>query len=149
MTRGMEHAHIHPLAGLVLAGLVLLAAFGCTAPDEERLSAMEADIAALKERDAAGREELAAIRKNLEAIQDLLKIDRDRAGLTKKTAPEGESEDEALDSKAKAFVDKNLDRLIEVTKKLLDKMEKELDEQLEKMKDPAPPKGTRSDGEPA
>ncbi|BDQ33986.1 hypothetical protein JCM14722_15280 [Pseudodesulfovibrio portus] len=128
------------LAGLALAAMVLFTSLGCTPSDEDRLSALEAEVAALKERSLASREELAQVRKNLEAIQDLLKLDRDRARLEQdeNTAPPS---DEELDAKAKSFVDKNLDRLMEVTKKLLDKMEKELDEQLEKMNEPTPPQG--------
>jgi len=131
---------MHTFAGLALAAATLLAAFGCTPSNEDRLSALEAEVAALKERNLAGREELAQVRKNLEAIRELLKLDQSRARLKEgeKTAPPS---DEGLDAKARSFVDKNLDRLLEVTKKLLDKMEKELDEQFDEMKEPAPPQG--------
>lgn len=121
--------------------LLLLTGFGCSGSDKDRISALEAEVAILKERDAAYREELAQVRKNLEAIQELLQIDKGREQL--KSGPESDAppSDEDLDAKAKSFVDKNLDRLLELTKKLLDKMEKEFDEQLEKKNEPTPPKG--------
>ena len=134
----MKHVRMIPLAALALVAVLLLAVAGCTPASEERLSALEAEVAALKERNAASREELAQVRKNLEAIHDLLKLDQGRARLKESTEPEA---DKDLDTKAKDFVDKNLDRLLELTKKLLDKMEKELDEQFDKMNEPAPPQG--------
>lgn len=121
--------------------MMLIAGFGCSGSDENRLSALEAEVAALKERDTVYREELAQVRENLEAIQDLLKIDKGRSELKESPSPDSPPSDEDLDAKAKSFVDKNLDRLLELTKKLLDKMEKELDEQLEKTTEPTPPQG--------
>ena len=97
--------------------------------------------AALKEHNAVSREELAQVRKNLEAIQDLLKLDQGRARLGEGEESETPPSGDDLDSKAKDFVEKNLDRLLELTKKLLDKMERELDEQFDKMKKPDPPHG--------
>lgn len=137
----MKHTRLHSLAFTVLAAMFLLTAPGCTPTNEERLSALEAEVAALKEHNAINREELAQVRKNLEAIQDLLKIDQGRARLKQGTESETPHSKDSLDSKAKDFVDKNLDRLLELTKKLLDKMEKEMDEQFDKMQKPAPPHG--------
>lgn len=137
----MRHASTRAVAGLALAALLLLAPMGCTQSGEDRLTALEKDVAALKERNAADREELALVRKNLEAIRELLELDRERAAAPEPGSGDAPDEEE-LDAKAKSFVNENLKRLMDVTKKLLDKMEKELDEQLDKMKEPAPPQGT-------
>lgn len=121
---------------------------GCSsdpAADTDRLNALEVEVKALRTeadvREKALREELAMIRVNLDGIQSLLKMEKGRAEAldTKKTAPKAEVKDDdldnQLDTKAKTFVSENLDRLLVITKKLLDKMEQELDEQ---MKEPAP-----------
>lgn len=138
----MKYARQHPSVRLVLAVALLLAVMGCSADNEDRISALETEVLSLKEYNAAHREELAQVRKNLEAIHDLLELDRGRARLKEGKEPEMDS-DKDLDAKAKDFVDKNLNRLLELTKKLLDKMEKELDERFKKMDEPAPPQGDR------
>lgn len=138
----MRHARKNTLAALALAVMVLIAVPGCSGSDESRLSALEDEVKALRQeaeaRDNAYRKELAQVRKNLETIQELLKIDKGRSQLEQgKSAPS----EEDLDAKTKSFMNKNLDRLLDLTRKLLDKMEKELDEQLQDMKKPAPPQG--------
>ncbi len=83
------------------------------------------------------REELGQIRKILEGIQDVMMTQK---GLPKAEGRSGAVEPDAgddslgreLDAKAKSFVNENLDRLFEITKKLLGKIEQELDKEIEK-----------------
>jgi len=130
----------------ILLTMVLLLGLTACVGDEEakRLKALESEVATLRAelnaRDKAFKEELVKIRKNLSGIQALLEIDKERAGLGETTEP-GAPVEESIDSKAKKFVDKNLDRLMDVTKQLLDNMEKELDEQMSKLNKPEPPEG--------
>lgn len=133
----------------LLLSLALLVGCAADTPstDSDRLAALEAEVKALKleaqARESVFKEELAMIRKNLEGISALIEVEKGRAEAldTPKTAPETESDklDEAMDNKAKTFVTENLDRLLTITKKLLDKMELELDEQMKKT-EPAPAK---------
>ena len=115
----------------------------------DRLAALEAEITALKleakARDEAMREDLAAIRKNLDGIRTLIEVEKKRAKAMDPPLAKPKTEDDKLDEeinkKAKTFVNENLERLLDLTRKLLDKAEKELDEH---MKEPAPapaPKG--------
>jgi hypothetical protein len=130
-----------------LAAFVLvLALFACSGsgPEAKRLDALEAQVKALRqeagERDKAFRAELAQVRKNLESIRSMLEkeVGSDKAG--------GEADsgaaptDKELDDKAKSFVGENLDRLMELTRKLLDKMESELDQKDQATEEP-PVKG--------
>jgi len=138
---------------LVVLGLMLFGLFACSSGDDvalDRLAALETEVKALKleaqVREKAFRDELAQIRKNLEGIQDILKVEKGRAGVMDKPEvvdPEADEDslDRELDFKAKSFVSENLDRLLEITKKLLDKMERELDEQMKKEETPIPPEG--------
>lgn len=123
---------------LVLAGACLLA--GCSSDSSgmaDRVTVLEAEVQALKAearvREKAFREELAMIRVNLDGIQSLLEVEKGRAEALAKPEdlPKGDTGDldEQIDTKAKTFVKENLDRLLAITKKLLDKMERELDEQ--------------------
>ena len=119
------------------------------ATDSGRLAALEAEVKTLKleaqAREDLFKEELARIGKNLDAIRDLIAMDKSRAQALEDPKPpttegpktEADTLDEELDTKAKSFVSENLDRLLSITKKLLDKMEKELDKQTEKT-EPAP-----------
>ena len=130
---------------LLLMTLLIVPACSGEAPDAQRLTALEAEVKALKQetevRDKVVREELALVRRNLENIRALLEIDRDTITPGPGVPPESPSSgDQDLDKKAKTFVDENLNRLMEMTRKLLDKMEKELDEHLKKT-EPAPPQG--------
>lgn len=131
--------------------LLLVAAFSMTAcgsgsgADNERLAALEAEIKALRvdaqAREARFKDELVQIRKNLEGIRGLIQVEKGRADALapQSEADSGDSLDQEIDKKAKSFVSENLDRLLDITKKLLDKMEQELDQQ---MKDVEPqPKG--------
>lgn len=131
--------------------LLLVAAFSMTAcgsgsgADNERLAALEAEIKALRvdaqAREARFKDELVQIRKNLEGISGLIQVEKGRADALapQSEADSGDSLDQEIDKKAKSFVSENLDRLLDITKKLLDKMEQELDQQ---MKDVEPqPKG--------
>lgn len=137
------------VAGVLLAAL--LAAAGCSqAPSdaEKRLTALEAEVKALRDeartREKTMREEMAMVRTNLASIRTLLELDRDRTATPDKpgdtpnpdaAVPDasGPSDDldRELDAKAKGFVKENLDRLLVITRKLLDKMERELDKQEE------------------
>ncbi|QJB56214.1 hypothetical protein [Pseudodesulfovibrio sp. zrk46] len=133
------------VAALILA--LCLALTGCgqdspsglSAQDKERLTALENEVSTLKAdaaaREQAFKEEFAQIRENLDAIRALIKLDKERAQAVPKV--DGDKLDEEIDTKAKSFVSENLDRLLSITKKLLDKMEKELDKQIEK-ETPAP-----------
>jgi len=126
---------------VVAAGLLILlsALPGCSpAPPETdaRLAALEAEVKTLKDearaREKAVREELAMIRTNLGSIQALLEVERERAVAAVPPAEgnaTGDDLDAELDTKAKSFVKENLDRLMSITRKLLDKMERELDKQ--------------------
>ncbi|MDD3311295.1 hypothetical protein [Pseudodesulfovibrio sp.] len=142
------------VAGVLLAAALLAA--GCSqAPSdaEKRLAALEAEVKALRDeartREKAMREEMAMVRTNLASIRTILELDRGRAAAPDKpgdtpkpdtASPDasGPSDelDRELDAKAKGFVKENLDRLLVITRKLLDKMERELDKQEET----APPK---------
>ncbi|MCJ2165691.1 MULTISPECIES: hypothetical protein [unclassified Pseudodesulfovibrio] len=128
---------------LVLALLFLCACDGPGA-DPQRLEALEAEVAALrqevKQRDQAFKDELIVVRKNLENIQKLLEVDESRAKIREEAESGIPSADKELDDKAKSFVDENLDRLLELTRKMLDKMEKEFDEHLKGNKE-TPPQG--------
>ena len=133
----------------VVAGLLalLLVLPGCSMPQdmENRIStleaksaALEAEVAALKEdaraREKALREELAMVRTNLGSIHSLLEMDKESAKAAPQQPEDGKTGDELnneLDVKAKTFVKENLDRLLSITRKLLDKMERELDKQEE------------------
>lgn len=124
---------------------VLLVLFACSGPaaDSERLAAVEVELKALKlkseARDKAIREELASVRKNLENIQALLEIDKSCGAITEEESSSPTIEQE-LDEKAKSFVNENLARLMELTRKLLDNMEQELDERFNE-KTQTPPQG--------
>ncbi len=108
--------------------------------DPERLATLEAEVKALKleaqAREVTFKKELAMLGKSLEGIRTLIEVEKHRADAldTPKPAPftEGEKLDDELDMKAKSFVNENLDRLLDITKKLLDKMEMELDEQMQR-----------------
>jgi len=122
----------------ILCLLVLLGGYGCQESESERLSRLEAEVKALraksKAREEAFKEELVQVRKNLEGIKVVLEMDEGRAQVQEGTG-------KGLDEKTKSFVTENLDRLLNLTRKLLDTMEKELDEQLGDMNEPAPPQG--------
>lgn len=113
----------------------------------DRLAALEAEITALKleaqARDKAMLEDLNAIRKNLDGIRTLIEVEKKRAKAMDTPPAKPETEDEKLDDeinkKAKTFVNENLERLLDLTRKLLDKVEKEMDEHMkEKTPTPAP-----------
>jgi len=115
-----------------LAAFVLvLALFACTGPgpDADRIQALEAEVKALRqeagERDKVFRGELARVRENLDEIRSVLEAGR---GSGEDAESGGAPTDKELDDKAKSFVGENLDRLMDLTRKLLDKMESELDE---------------------
>lgn len=133
--------HLAPPA-LLLALLLALAACG-QGPEADRIDALEAEVKALRqeagERDKAYREELAQVRRNLEDIQALLKTERSRDKTGADTDADKAPTDEELDAKAKSFVDENLDRLLDLTRKLLDKMESEMGPSGDKSA--TPPKG--------
>jgi len=142
---GMNKTHIkYPvLAALILFCFAIAAcaqdATKAPSSDPERLTALETEVKALKleatAREAAFKKELGLIRKNLEGIRALMEVEKGRADAldSPKEEPqtEGDKLDDALNNKAKSFVNENLDRLLEITKKLLDKMEQELDKQTE------------------
>jgi hypothetical protein len=129
------------------------------APESERVRALEARLEALgaevRSRDEALRGELEAIRTSLDEVRDLLR-NPVRPGEPAEGAPRADGReqnsqreqdrlDDELDTKAKTFVNESLDRLLEITKKLLDRMSGELDELDKTPKDdgaaPAEPKG--------
>lgn len=130
----------------LLLALFLLPACSSGSGDNERLTALEAEVKSLKAeaqaREAHFKKELTQIRKNLEGIRGLIEIEQGRSGslsTPQADADSGNKLDQEIDEKAKSFVSENLDRLLDITKKLLDKMEQELDKQ---MVEPAPkPKG--------
>lgn len=132
---------------LLLAACLLA---GCSSEPpgtSDRLDALENEVKALKAeagaREKALREELAMIRVNLDGIQSMLEVEQGRAEAPEKgeaeAKPDGEEGDldSQIDTKAKTFVKENLDRLLAITKKLLDKMESELDKATEE-EAPAP-----------
>lgn len=133
-----------------LAVLLLLALCGCNPPSAEksrddaaRIDALEAEVLALRregaERDKRFSDELGRVRENLESIRSLLEMDRARAGSGDAPGKSGSGEpptDEELDAKAKTFVGENLDRLLDLTRKLLDRMESELDDKLTETGEP-------------
>ncbi|XXJ21356.1 hypothetical protein ACR42D_17825 [Desulfovibrio caledoniensis] len=125
--------------------VLVLALFACggPSPEAERIDALEAEVKALRqeagERDKAFRAELAQVRENLEHIRSLL----EQGGVSDKSGEAdsgGAPTDKELDDKAKSFVGENLDRLMELTRKLLDKMESELDDKPQATEEP-PVKG--------
>jgi Skp family chaperone for outer membrane proteins len=128
-------------------------------PEGDRVRALEARLEALRaevrSRDEALRGELEAIRKSLDEVRDLLrnpaKPGGPAEGAPRADGQESDSQreqdrlDDELDTKAKTFVNESLDRLLEITKKLLDRMSGELDE-MDKTPEndgaaPAEPKG--------
>jgi len=130
-----------------LAAFVLvLALVACNGPGPEakRLDALEAEVKALRqeagEREKAFRAELVQVRKNLESIRSMLEKETG-SGKAGGAAGSGTAPtDKELDDKAKSFVGENLDRLMELTRKLLDKMESELDRKPQATEEP-PAKG--------
>ncbi len=140
---------------LLIAGLLF--ATGCSFDstsdgDKERLAAPENEVLALKqslkESETVMKEELASIKLSLETIREIVEMESERAKAfdanrdsadTPESTPTPESSEKSLNDKAKTFVDKNLDRLMDLTQKLLDKMEKELDKRLND--DPPAPQG--------
>lgn len=125
--------------------VLLVVLLGCVNEDQtsgaERLSRLESEVKALKAEaranDQALRDELALIRKNLEAMRVLME-----AGEAP-VPPESPSEDlgEGIKEKARAFVEENLDRLMGLTKELLDQMEQELDQRMEQQELPSAESG--------
>jgi len=140
---------------LLFAGLLFVT--GCSFDsasdgDRERLAALEKEVLtlkqSLKERETVMKEELASIKLSLEAIRKIVEMESERAKAfdadkhgedASEGTPAPESSEQDLNDKAKTFVDKNLDRLMDLTQKLLDKMEKELDKRLND--DPPAPQG--------
>lgn len=149
------------LVALLLAGLA-----GCAPGPEERdgdrVVALEAEVAALRQemraRDEALRGELAVIRQNLDGVREALRAGAGLPGKaetgTAKAAPDTDAPlppeggdkrdalDDELDVKAKTFVRDSLDRLLAITRKLLDRM----DSELEKRNDPSDGKSPAPDG---
>ena len=126
-----------------LAAFVLvLTLFACSGPGPEakRIDALEAEVKALRreagERDKAFRAELARVRENLEGIRLLLEKDAASGKARGDADSGGAPTDKELDDKAKSFVGENLDRLMELTRKLLDKMESELDAKPQATEEP-------------
>ena len=131
---------------LMVTLTVTLLLGGCSSDsNEKRLTALEAEVAALKAQNmkqaAAFKKELGQIRKNLDGIHDILALDKVRPK-TQDSASSMQKEkdqlDDELDVKAKNFVSENLDRLLGITKKLLDQMENEIDEHMKKNASEAP-----------
>lgn len=131
----------------VLPALLIVLAFtlfGCSSEpvsdDSDRLAALEAEVRALKleakAREESFKRDLESLRKSLDGIRVLIEAEqghaRDQDSSGKEPVAESEKLDAELDNKAKSFVSKNLDKLMDITSKLLDKMEKELDEQMQK-----------------
>ena len=142
-TMRRQNVKIAVATGLLALLLVLPGCSSAPSDTEKRIAALEAEVAALKEdartREKAFREELAMIRTNLGSIHSLLEVDKESAKAAPGTTEDGKTGDDLndeLDVKAKTFVKENLDRLLAITRKLLDKMERELDKQEE----PAQPK---------
>ncbi|MFH1914770.1 MAG: hypothetical protein ABIK45_10905 [Pseudomonadota bacterium] len=166
----MRQTHGHISATLV--GLVLLLGLAACGPaprdrdvDNDRVSALEAEVAAFKEemraRDEALRDELSLLRRGIDAVREALRagvalpdestapaspdsVPDHRPDATRPdTAPSGDEAREALDDeldiKARTFVKETLDRLLGITKKILDRMDSELEKRDE------PP----AEGEPA
>lgn len=112
---------------------------------KDKIAALEAEIASIKEqamaREEAMKQELAALRANFDHIQGLLQAEKERTQTQPPVTPEdgqpGSQPDENIEEKAKQFFNENLDKLVDGTKKLLDQMEKEIDEQMKKLT-PAP-----------
>lgn len=145
---------------LLLAGLA-----GCgPGPDErdgDRVVALEAEVAALRQemraRDEALRGELAVIRQNLDGVREALRAGADEPGTGRAKAgpgadapqaPEKERDalDDELDTKAKTFVRDSLDRLLAITRKLLDRMDSELENRNDPSDKGSPaPDGTQGD----
>jgi type III secretory pathway component EscV len=133
---------------VIFFGLMLFGLAACSGGESEtqnRLTVLEKEVRELKlealAREKIFREELALIRKNLEGIQGILKMDKRRAeALDSPTVEEKDSEND-INAKAKSFVNESLDRLLDITKKLLDKMEREFDEQMKKEDIPKAPEG--------
>ena len=131
---------------LVVFGLMVFGLVACSSGDSgtsDRLAALEAEVKALKQeaqvREKNFRGELTLIRKNLEGIQDILKLERGRAEALDTPEAQGDAPESDLNARAKSFVNESLDRLLELTRKLLDKMEKEFDEQMKKDEKPEAP----------
>ncbi len=131
---------------MALAMVAILSLGACSSdppsgngPDSERLSALESQVKALRadaqSREARFKDELTQIRKNLEGIRGLIQVEKGRAEALDSPQPDsGDALDQEIDKKAKSFVSENLDRLLDITKKLLDKMEQELDKTAPKPK---------------
>lgn len=151
---------------MMLVALLLAGFAGCAPGPEERggdrVVALEAEVAALRQemraRDEALRGELAVIRQNLDGVREALRAGAGLSGKAEtggaKAAPDTDAPlppdggdtrdelDEELDVKAKTFVRDSLDRLLAITRKLLDRM----DSELEKRNDPSDEKSPAPDG---
>jgi hypothetical protein len=115
------------------------------------MRALETEVESLRQemraRDEALRDELAVIRRNIDGVRDALAaLGADSSPApspsAKPAAPDApatpdaaEAERDALDNeldvKAKTFVKESMDRLLEITKKLLDRMDQELEKRDE------------------
>lgn len=112
------------------------------------MRALETEVESLRQemraRDEALRDELAVIRRNIDGVRDALAaLGADSSPApspsAKPAAPatpdaaeaERDALDNELDVKAKTFVKESMDRLLEITKKLLDRMDQELEKRDE------------------
>jgi Skp family chaperone for outer membrane proteins len=124
---------------------LLLTVGGCVSEpspphaDTRRIEALEKEVNALRNeaasRDEALRKELSLIRESLDTMSALVKQHKAPAAAKK----DDEKLEEAIDTKAKTFVNDSLDRLLDITRKLLDKMNKELNDSM--TTDPPAPEG--------
>jgi len=149
--RAMRPKKGHILAAAALAILLGLSACG-PAPrerdgDSDRVSALEAEVAALREemraRDEALRDELSLVRRGIDAVREALRADAALGKAVPGSAPAPgpdaatggdearEALDDELDIKARTFVKESLDRLLGITRKILDRLDSELEKRDE------------------
>ena len=145
------------ISATLVAATCWLALTGCTGSngvDGERFAALEAEVKALREdnaaRDESLREELARLRTTLAAIEELLELQTGQPLTKSPEAPAEESGEEPgqgigedIDAKARGFIQKNLDRLMDLTTKLLDRMEQELEKEMPQNRPAPQPEGAQ------
>ncbi|NDV18104.1 hypothetical protein GO013_01560 [Pseudodesulfovibrio sp. JC047] len=118
----------------ILSMIFALCACSESSVDTSRIEALESEVKALRHtvdsRDSVVKDELVRLRQSLENIEALIEGGAVLEPRAEKNEDIPATSEEALDEKARSFVNDSLARLMDLTGQLLDDMERELDERL-------------------